>query len=178
MDAEVQRCYEAFTAMETQRTELLGRLAKWTPQRIAYRPTPDSWCAIEVLDHIVRAESGTIADLKSGLQHPHPIGPGERPGIALLDRALRSDKKFPIPAGSEKIFPDASTTFPDVLQRWDKARKELDEMLRRLTPAVACCAVFHHPFAGWMTFAEVLHHFHAHLYHHTHQLARLEEGSA
>jgi hypothetical protein len=177
MSPELESCHAAFAAIETQRRETLARLAEWAPQRVAFRPSRDSWCAIEVLDHIVRAESGTITDVKDGLKHPHPLGPEERPGIALLDRALRSDERFRIPAGSGTILPDTNTTMPEVLGRWEQARKELRQMLSELAPEDARGGVFKHPFAGWMTVAEVLNHFHAHLYHHTYQLARLEECS-
>jgi hypothetical protein len=175
MSPELEACHEAFAALERQRSETLARLAEWAPDRVTFRPSPDNWSAIEVLDHIVRAESGTITDVKNGLRHPHVLGPEERPGIALLDRALRSNKKFRIPAGAGTVFPDPQTTLPEVLGRWENARQALGCILEELTPEGARTGVFNHPFAGWMTFAEVLDHFDAHLYHHIYQLARLEE---
>jgi hypothetical protein len=175
MSPELATCHDAFAALENQRRETLARLAGWPPQMAGFRPSPDTWCAIEVLDHIVRAESGTITDVKDGLRHPHPLGSEERPGIALLDRALRSDKKYRVPAGAGTIFPDPQTTMPEVLMRWQQARTELQNMLAELKPDDAHSGVFQHPFAGWMTFAEVLDHFHAHLYHHIFQLVRLED---
>jgi DinB superfamily len=178
MSPELEICQKAFAALESQRSEILARLAEWPTQKLTFRPSPDAWCAVEVLDHIVRAESGTITDIKNGLKQPHPLGGGERPGVALLDRALRSDKRFRVPAGADSIFPDAQATFPDVLSRWERSRQELRHLVEELTPEGARSAVFQHPFAGWMNLAEVLDHFHAHLYHHTLQLARIEECSA
>jgi hypothetical protein len=178
MSIELDRCHRAFSELENQRRETLARLAEWPQQKVGFRPSPGAWCAIEVLDHIVRAESGTITDVRNGLEHPQPLGSEERPGIALLDRALRSDKKFRVPAGAGTIHPDPQTTLPEVLTRWEHAREELERMVSDLTQEQALGGVFHHPFAGWMTFADVLDHFNAHLDHHLHQLTRLEVSSA
>lgn len=178
MSKDLDTCYRAFAKLETQRAETLASLDEWGSNRVSFRPEPGSWSAIEVLDHIVRAETGTIADVRNGFQNPHPLGAEERPGIAALDRALRSDQRFQVPRVAGTIYPDAQTTLPDVSQRWKHARVELERLLAELTPHVACCGVFCHPFAGWMTFADVLDHFSAHLYHHGFQLARLRVSSA
>lgn len=128
---------------------------------------------VEVLDHIVKAESGTIADLRLGLRDPHALGDEERPGIAALDRALRSDQTFKVPAGAVAILPDSQAALSDVAARWEDARKALRSILEGLAPDEVRCGVLCHPFAGWMTVAEVLDHFSAHLYHHGFQLERL-----
>jgi hypothetical protein len=177
MTPELESCHRAFAEIEIQRRQTVAKLDDWAPHQVSFRPEPGAWCAIEVLDHIVRAESGTITDLKAGLQHPHPLGPEQRTNVAALDRALRSDKRYRIPAGSASIRPEPETTLPEVLSRWEQARKELGRVLTELKPEDAVAGVFQHPFAGWMTFAEVLDHFSAHLYHHSFQLARLESAS-
>jgi hypothetical protein len=178
MCKELADCSRIFWQIETQRTELLAELAEWPSSRLSFRPAPGAWSAVEVLDHIVRAETGTIADVRMGLQSPHALGSEERPGIAALDRALRSDQSFKVPAAAEGIHPDAQTTLFDVKGRWEQARADLKSLLATLAPSNVHCGVFRHPFAGWMTFAEVLDHFSAHLYHHGFQLARLRAGSA
>jgi DinB superfamily len=175
---ELAECSHAFRELESQRTELLAELATWSPSLLSFRPEPGAWSAVEVLDHIVRAETGTIANVRVGLRTPHILGGEDRPGIAALDRALRSDQSFQVPPGALAIYPDTQTTLPEVLGRWEQARAELRSLVEALAPADAHCGVFCHPFAGWMTVADVLDHFSAHLYHHGFQLARLKATSA
>jgi DinB superfamily len=175
---ELAVCSRIFRELETQRTHLLAELAGWGNSRLSFRPAPSAWSAVEVLDHIVRAETGTIANVRTGLQNPHALGSEERPGIAALDHALRSDQYFKVPATAGGIHPDAQTTLSNVESRWEQARAELKSLLEAFAPSDVRCGVFCHPFAGWMTFAEVLDHFSAHFYHHGFQLARLREGSA
>lgn len=178
MSRELTECSRNFQEIEAQRSALLAELAQWPPGRLSFRPTSGAWSAVEVLDHIVRAETETIADVQSTLHDPHPLGALERPGIAALDRALRSDKRFKVPAGSESIYPDATTSLAEVASRWNQVRAQTRVILETLDDADARCGVFYHPFAGWMTFAELLDHFSAHLYHHEFQLARLRVSSA
>ncbi|WP_158794488.1 DinB family protein [Granulicella sp. L60] len=178
MSVELSECSRIFRELETQRAELLAELAGWSPSRLSFCPADGAWSAVEVLDHIVRAEAGTIGDIRAGLQNPHALGSEERPRIAALDRALRSDQSFQVPPGAQAIYPNAQTTFSEVAGRWEQARTQLGSVVEALAPQDACCGVFCHPFAGWMTVADVLEHFSAHLYHHGFQLARLRVSSA
>ena len=173
MTGQLSGCFEAFRPIEAERNLVLTQLEGWSAERLRFRPTPKAWSAIEVLDHVVRAETGTIADVQAGLQNPRILGSELRPRVEELDRALRSEQFFLVPAGAEAIHPDAQTTWPQVVLRWQHARTEARSLLEGLTPAHACCGVFCHPFAGWMTVHEVLEHFSAHLCHHRFQLRRI-----
>ena len=177
MPEEVSACYQAFQQLQVQRGETLAPLSQWSPQRLSFRLCPGSWCAIEVLDHIVRAETGTMADVQNGLKNPHLLGSEVRPGIAALQQALLSNGSFRVPPEANAIYPDPHATLPDVLARWDRSRRKLGQLVSEVGPAISGHGVFHHPFAGWMTFVEVLDHFAAHLHHHRFQLARLESAS-
>lgn len=170
-------CSRLFQDLETQRTKLLAELSEWSRSRLIFRPSPGEWSAVEVLDHIVKAEAGTIAQMQIGLRKPRNIDNEARPNIAALDRALRSDQKFQVPPDAVAIHPDAQTTLADVTKRWAESRANLRSLLESLKPTDADCGVFHHPFAGWMTVTDVLAHFSAHLHHHGFQLARLRVSS-
>ena len=173
MAEEIADCSRAFLKLEAEHIEVLAWLGDWPLEALSFRSSTSTWSAGEVLDHIHRAESGTTADVRAGLTRLHLLGNEERPGIAALDRALRSDQTFQVPAGSA-IHPDSQTTFSEATTRWQQSRIELRSLLEELTPSNVCCGVFCHPFAGWMTFQEVLEHFSAHLYHHRYQLERLQ----
>jgi hypothetical protein len=178
MATELEGCFQAYQNLEAQRSQVLARLAEWEPRCLTYRPSPEAWSAAEVLDHIVRAEVGTVHDLRSGLRHPHNLGSAQRPSIATLSRILRSDKKFQVPGTAASIHPNRQITLPEVTHRWEQARRHLQLVLQRLSPADTGAGVFQHPFAGWMTVQEVLENFGDHLYHHEFQLERLRAACA
>jgi uncharacterized damage-inducible protein DinB len=163
-----------FERLEDERRRLLFDLSQWPTAHLNFRPAPGTWSVVEVLDHVVRAEAGTIADVRKGLDIPHALGSEDRPGITALRRALLSDNTFQVPAGAGAIIPDAQTTFAEVINRWEEARRELRSILETLDPAQLGCGVFQHPFAGWMTVTDVLDHLSDHLHHHRFQLSRLQ----
>ena len=170
-------CSRIFRELEDRRAALIAEFTGWSFRRLCFRPSPGAWSVVEVLDHIVKAESGTIEDVRLGLRDPHVLGDEERPGIAALDRALRSDRTFKVPAEAAAIYPDDQTTLSEIAERWEEARSALRSLLETLVPYDLRCGVFYHPFAGWMTVVEVLDHFSAHLYHHGFQLERLRVSS-
>jgi uncharacterized damage-inducible protein DinB len=165
-------CFQAWERIEAERHALMAKLADWPADCLRYRPAPAAWSAPEVLDHLVRAEAGTIADVAAGLKAPHPLGDEQRPGIAALREALRCDARYQVPADATMIHPDTQSNVDEVTSRWEQARQRLRSLLENLTPQDTRVGVFHHPFAGWMTVHEVVEHFSDHLYHHQFQLAR------
>jgi hypothetical protein len=175
---KLDKCVEAFNELETQRTEVLAELEQWSLSRLSFRPASDAWSAIEVLDHIVRSETGIQAAVKRGLQNPQVLRLTDRLRVAALERALRSDQTFPVPRGAASTYPDTRVTFPEVTSRWKQSRIELRSLLDGLSTSDTSGGVFRHPFAGWMTIVEVFGNLSAHLYHHRFQLARLQASWA
>lgn len=177
MAMEVTACSRMFEEMERERAELLAELEEWGLVRLGFRPARGEWSAVEVLDHIVLAEAGTTGDMRASLKTPHVLGDEPRPKVAALERALRSEERFTVPAGAG-IDPGSETRYADVVRRWEAARAELGLMVAGMSEEDGRCGVFEHPFAGWMTMREVLGHMSDHLYHHRFQLERLRVGSA
>jgi uncharacterized damage-inducible protein DinB len=173
MNSELTDCLRAFESLEADRARVLAQLAEWPTASISFRPAPNAWSAPEVLDHVVRSETGITASMRRNLQTPHILGGEDRLKVATLYEALRSERKFEVPAGAEAAHPDPRTTLPEVASRWERSRMALGSFMERLTAADLSYGLFCHPFAGWMTFGEVLEHFSTHLYHHEFQLARL-----
>jgi hypothetical protein len=171
--SEIEGCYKQFAEIEVARSEVLFELSNWSPELLSFRPATGSWNAIEVLDHVVKSETGMTKRAAVGLQNPHPLDSEARSGIAALERALRSHHRFQVPPGARSTFPDAEATLTEVIERWEETRKELGHTLDSLSLENAHHGVFRHPVAGWMTFGDVLRNISAHLYHHRLQLRRI-----
>jgi DinB superfamily len=171
--SELDDCYQLFAGIEVERFEVLFDLGNWPQPYLTFRPSAEAWCAVEVLDHIVKSESGMLKRVCEGLQQPHPLINEDRSRVASLERALRSDRKFPVPSGARSTYPNSQARFSEVIERWEEARIELRHVLNTVSSKNIHCGVFQHPFVGWMTFSDVLRNFSAHLYHHRLQLARI-----
>ena len=176
MSSELADCFHAFESIEGDRTRVLAQLGEWPEGCIAFRPAPGAWSAPEVLDHIVRSETGITAAMRRGIRNPHPLEGEDRSGLDALYGALRSDRFFQVPKGADSSYPDPRTTLPEVASRWQQSRIDLRSFLETLTAADLGYGLFRHPSAGWMTFRDVLEHFSTHLFHHEFQLARLRSA--
>lgn len=166
-----------FATIERQKAELLASIEQWSEHRLAFRPAHDAWCAIEVLDHLVKVESEVITATRRGLLSPHPIGLRDRLGFFFLDRVFRSKTKVKVPRSATKVLPDLTCTLDMLRERWLSTRTDLARLLAQLEPAELELGVFRHPVSGWMSVPHILRFFSAHIQHHGYQLARIRVAS-
>jgi hypothetical protein len=162
-----------FARLEHQKTEMLAGLECWPPDLLTRQPEAEAWCAVQVLDHLVRTETGITARARLGLADPHPVGVRDRMGVALLDRVFRSEHRVKVPAGATTVLPAVCPSLLSVLERWERGRRELQGVLAAPEVATVQDGVFRHPVAGWMTFEQVLQFFSVHMIHHGYQLRRI-----
>ena len=166
-----------FDHLEKQKSQTLALLADWSPARLAYRPTADAWSAIQVIDHIVRAESAMVAAARRGLQKPHRIGVRDRLGYLFVYSLFRSARRVKVPGSVAQVLPDANVDFASVRLRWNDAREDLARLLSQVTPDQLRAGVFRHPVIGWMSVPRILGFFAVHIHHHAFQLARIRAAS-
>ncbi len=164
----------AFADIEAKKTAMLGRIAAWPAERLTYRPSPGEWSAIQVLDHLVKVETGVLAAVRRGLEAPHRIGVRDRLGFLLVDVVFRSRRRVKVPMSAKRVLPDHEADMTDLVQRWDASRLELGELLAHLSPEERRKGVFRHPVSGWMNVPQVLRFFSTHITHHEFQLDRLD----
>ena len=166
-----------FEELEQQKVEILALIASWPPSLLDFRPAENEWSAIEVLDHIVRAEAGIIALAQRGLSKPHAIGIRDRLGYAFLGKVFQTDRKVGVPRSAKMILPDRQATLPDVCARWDESRVQLAALLSDAAPEHDRMGIFRHPVSGWMTMPQLVHFFWLHVHHHRFQFERLKAAS-
>lgn len=166
-----------FAKLERQKAETLGLIEDWSASRLAYRPAADAWSAIEVLDHVVKVESGIIAAARRGLQKPHRIGLRDRVGFLFIERVFRSRRRVKVPSSAPQVLPDSNATPAAVRERWAESRDDLALLLAQVTPDQLRAGVFRHPVSGWMSLPQILRFFSVHIRHHGFQLARLGAAS-
>ena len=52
----------------------LFELEGWSRASLVNRPSPASWSALQVLEHLVKTEEGILVLARQGAQTPHRIG--------------------------------------------------------------------------------------------------------
>lgn len=165
---------EQLAGLELQKSGILAEVRGWPEQLRAARPMDGGWSALQVLDHLVRTESGICEVMAQGANEPRRIGVRDRVGFALVERVFRSRRRVRVPRSVEDIvWPGEELDFREVERRWDSVRSELAGVVE---PRTGCSGgVFRHPVSGWMTLEQVLRFFSVHMVHHEFQLERIRE---
>lgn len=163
----------ALIRLGEQKTAMLARLEAWPAQLRGVKPAAGEWSALEVLDHLVRTESGITRYATDGLRCPKKVGARDRLGFLLAERVFLSRRKVKVPAGAP-VLPGEALDFSEIRVRWDKAREQLartvEEAREGYDPKLS---VFQHPASGWMTLDQVLRFFSVHIAHHEFQIQRI-----
>jgi uncharacterized damage-inducible protein DinB len=154
-----------FKTLQEKTKTLLAYVQPWTSEQLTFRPAPNSWSTLDVLDHLSKVEQNILNAIKLNLPHGQ--------AIPLKDRIAGTFIK--VPPGS-KVHPDPTPHLPTITQRWTKAQNEMAELLTTLSPSQKQTGLFQHPVSGWMTISQTLDFLHAHLRHHEYQLATIKRA--
>ena len=165
---------ERIRRLEQQKGMVLATVQGWPAELLAARPADGGWTGLEVLDHLVRTESGICGVVARGLATPQRISLRDRVGFLFVERVFLSRRRVKVPASVEEfILPGEGLELEEIAARWERARIAL---ARVACEAEGCRGgVFRHPVSGWMNFEQVLRLFSAHLVHHEYQLERIEK---
>lgn len=161
--------------LERQRTEVLGSLHGLGPAQLRFRPTPDSWNLLDVIEHLVLIEERILGGLGT---RPGPLPILERmrvgAGFALLTVWLRGGGRIRVPTGV--VMPAGGVSLDELQGRWDVARAGLTNALERFTQADLGRPMTRHPIVGKLSPAQTLSFIRTHVAHHRPQLARIRSA--
>jgi len=161
--------------LERQRAEVLGSLHGLGPAQLRFRPAPDSWNLLDVIEHLVLIEERILGGLGT---RPGPLPILERvrvgAGFALLTAWLRGGGRIRVP--TRAILPGGSSSLDELRGRWDAARAGLSEALERFERSDLRRPMMRHPIVGKLSPAQTLSFIHTHVAHHRPQLARIRSA--
>jgi hypothetical protein len=163
---------ERLVRLDKQKAGLLAYVSGWPEELQLARPADGGWSALQVLDHMVRTESGICVVAADGVAAPQRIGVRDRLGFVFVERVFRSPLRVKVPGSvSGLTTPGEELELREITTRWDLTRVEL----ARLADEADGCrgGVFKHPVSGWMSFEQVLRFFSVHMVHHEFQLERI-----
>lgn len=139
------------------------------------KPADGGWSAIQVYQHILFSEMGTLGYMKkktsSGFEALDKISDQEQAaGQKLVDR-LKSNERYAAPAILPE--PDGEERLEEIELRWKNLRSELDAFVESLDEGFYNRLVFKQPAAGMISLMDTLKFLTEHIHHHIPQLARL-----
>jgi len=163
--------------LERQKAELL----QWIEQRphgwLAYKPTPVKWSALEVLDHLRKAELVVLHSCKENLKsQKHLVTPSERAKAILFLTIMRLPTKVRVPEAVSFVRPDPVTSLQAVLESWAAERALLKAFFGSLPTSTENVGLVFHPTVGWMNLRTVMSFLSVHLRHHEYQLRRIKKA--
>lgn len=166
---------EFWEYFDQAKTDFLGELNNWPPDYFETKPFGEGWNAAQVLEHIVDAESGTLAYMRKKTQAnaselPY-LSKEERENAHRLVKRLYSTERYGAPQGMSE--PAGKNTFEELAGRWKELRAEYRQFIASLPAEYYGKFIFRHPFTGPMGLEETLKFLTAHIVHHRHQADRI-----
>jgi hypothetical protein len=163
-----------FAELEVLKQAHLAATATWSEAQLQFRPA-GQWCALDVLDHIVRTEAAILRAMQAQQQqNQRPVDPADRLRSLLLVWLFRTPARVKAPGPVNAILPGAALDRDKLANQWSETRRNLREFLDDLRPGQLHFAAFQHPVSGWMTVPRTLEFLASHIHHHRYQLRRLQ----
>lgn len=171
--------HRSFATLERQKLALLSSVSTWSDARLRHRPEPSVWSALDLLDHLVKVEIGTLAALRSNLPNGSPVTLRDRFGALMVNAVMLSPKRIKVPASAAQlVLPEPAAEPSTILERWSELRLDISDLLSSLSPQQLRCGLFRHPVSGWLTVSQALTFLSTHLTHHSrYQLVRLRQAT-
>jgi len=166
---------DRWNALVDARESFLQEMDEFEPDQLATRPPEGGWCALQVMEHVLASETGTLGYMRkktsSGWESLEPAGPEQiAAGEALVAR-LQSGERYSAPAILSE--PLGLESYALMAERWESLRAEMELFVFALDEEYYNRLVFRQPAAGLLHLFHTLEFLCHHLNHHTPQLVRI-----
>jgi hypothetical protein len=162
--------------LERRKQQYLKDASVWPAEALRYRPAPDAWCALDVLDHLERTEKNIAAIMLSNRTAPQTLSVADRVRGVMMLALFYSPARVKIPGVAAVVLPETPDNLEVVVAAWGRTRQFVGSVVTKLEDAgvaMKSVGVFRHPVAGWMSPRTTMRFLDAHLAHHMYQWKRL-----
>ena len=171
------RLRHSLSRLERRTRRLLDELRTWTPEQLRFRPSPASWSALELIEHLMLAERAVSEMMRSNISEEREVRMRDRFRSALVLGMMSLPLRLRVPDTVKQIVPSKmQPDLPSLRESWSGDRCDLAALLGRLSTADRKSGVFRHPVGGWTTARGALVFLQLHLWHHTYQFRRLRKS--
>lgn len=165
-----------FNKIEEQRKKLLDEVAKLSHDQQNFKPAPGAWSILQVINHLVYAETNTVKYMQKKLQG---ISSVEKAGVKarvrslILSVALQMPVKYKAPKAALPVQEEVYI-FDNLKMQWNDVRAEIAKILDQLNPADAEKLIFKHPVSGKFNIYQTISFLREHVDHHKKQVERIK----
>lgn len=167
---------QRFEQLEQLRAEFWGIIAASSPEQRLFKPTPDAWSMLQVAQHIMSAEEGTLLFMTTRQRVKSSFWGRWRSRIRSF--GLKLFLLSPLKAKAPNIpglAPDGSKSYEQLSSHWDTVREQWRQFLSNFEAEHLKDVVFKHPIAGKFNLLQTIDDFMApHISHHLQQLQRIK----
>lgn len=163
-------------ALSKGREDFVNELKTWPSDKLTQQPAEGGWCALEVIDHIISSERGTLGYLvkktSSGWDEIPKRTPETDAAAGQLHAALESDGKWGVPVKFPPPAPDM--TLDKLAHTWMHSHNDIAHWIGARPDGIEDKLVFKHPIAGRITLDQTLGFLQRYIPHHRFQLERIK----
>lgn len=165
-----------FNEIEATREQLFKDLEQYTEDQLNFKPSTDEWSILEVMNHLMMAEGGSVLyvqkKLTNGLADLPEIDAEAGDRFQQLTDYMQGENAAPAPPMVTPTF--ERTTYAATREGWDKIRQDTVTQLERFGEADLHKATYKHLLAGRMTIGQMLGFFRLHFNRHLKQIDRIK----
>lgn len=160
--------------LEHLRKEIVSQYDSYSTDQLTFKPDPQQWNLLQILDHIVTSEKMSAIYIKRQLNgKKYPPSPGVKSSYryALLKLALKLPFKYKAPS-----IVDSTGKTPDLKnlqESWSTIRKEIHSIVENTDEELLDLGVYKHPRAGLLDMEKALDFLDIHIRHHQKQMERI-----
>jgi hypothetical protein len=169
---------DLFARLEWRKAVFLNLVRPLSDAQTQFRPSPASWSAAEVLQHVYKTEYEIVGQVRVNQGRGQTVPPADRVRGVLLTILFRTPVRLKVPAKAAKVLPNGTVQVAPLLGAWATSRKDLAATLAAFPPSQRSAGVFAHPVSGWMTLPRTMLFLSAHIQHHSLQIHRLKSSMA
>ena len=159
-----------------RRERMLAELGTWPEEELRARPAGGGWCALEVVEHLVRSDLAVL-QMMEGARGERPAVPaGDRVRAWMVLGVMWLPTRVAMPKAVEELVKPGSVLELAALRaEWERVDALLHEYVSGLSEAERRKGVARHPVSGWLDARAGVRFLESHLVHHGYQVRRLRK---
>ena len=164
-----------FNKIEEQRRLLLDEIARLSHEQQNFKPSPEAWSILQVVNHLLYAEANSVKYLQKKMQGVSSVPKGGvLSGVRsfALNVALRLPVKYKAPKFALPVQEEVYV-FENIREQWNEVRDEFRKILDQIDADTDEKLIFKHPVAGRLNIYQTLSFLHEHIEHHFKQVERI-----
>ena len=160
--------------LETRRHQMISEADKLSAAQLTFRPAPNAWSALDVIEHLVKVEEAIAARIRPrearGLVETAKV----KAALGIMRVVFMARGRIKVPV--QGILPLGGVTLSDLVSRWEAARAAMRERLEGFGDQDWSRPMMRHPLLGRLTPTECLTFLRWHMAHHRRQIGRIRRA--